>query len=297
VTENEIKQTLPKPTQRIGLALGGGGARGLAHILVLEAFDELGVVPAIISGTSIGAIFGAAYASGMSGRDLRQHTVDVLTRRFDLVRDLFSARAQPTDRSWNIFSGRSAILAPEALLDVILPDRVAPTFSELSIPLKVVASDYFALEPQVFETGQLRPAVAASMALPVIFKPVEHNGRTLIDGGFVNPLPFDIIRGDADTLIAIDVNGAPQEIAKDKSPTALSTLFAVSFLFERSIVREKMRHSEPDIYIDGGTAHFQVLDFLKVREILEAAEPAKERVKRQLDRLLDPNVTDVDQSS
>lgn len=281
----------------IGLALGGGGARGLAHILVLEAFDELGIRPAVISGTSIGAIFGAAYASGLAAQEIRTHTVEILTRRFNLVRDLFSARAMPSERSWNIFSGRNALLAPEALLDVILPGEMAATFEELEIPLRIIASDYFALEPAIFREGALKPAVAASMALPVIFKPVKYQDRTLIDGGFVNPLPFDVIRGEADVLVAVDVNGTPQELEKEKYPSALSTLFAVSFLFERAIVREKMRHTEPDIHIESGTGHFQVLDFLRIKEILEAAVPAKERLKRQLDRVLSSKVIETSAST
>src|SRR4051812_29553165 len=81
-------------TPTIALALGGGGARGLAHIPVLEAFDELGLRPKIIAGTSIGAIFAAAYASGLSGKQIRAHTIEVLKKRLDLVRDLYAARVR-----------------------------------------------------------------------------------------------------------------------------------------------------------------------------------------------------------
>ena len=97
-------------TPSIGVALGGGGARGLAHIPMLEAFDELGIRPKVIAGTSIGAIYGAAYASGISGKELRAHTELVLSQRFGLVRDLFAARAQPFQRVMNLFAARSALL-------------------------------------------------------------------------------------------------------------------------------------------------------------------------------------------
>ena len=80
---------------RIGLALGGGGARGLAHIAVLEAFEELGVTPSRIAGTSIGALYGAAYASGMSAAHIRALTEETLGSRFDVIRQLFSSRAPP----------------------------------------------------------------------------------------------------------------------------------------------------------------------------------------------------------
>ena len=90
-------------TPRIGLALGGGGARGLAHIAMLEAFDELGIRPNVIAGTSIGALYGAAYASGISGKDLRDHTRLILGQRFGLIRDLFNATAQPFQRLIGVF--------------------------------------------------------------------------------------------------------------------------------------------------------------------------------------------------
>ncbi len=211
----------------IGLVLGGGGARGLAHILMLEVFDELGLRPKIIAGTSIGAIFGAAYASGLAAADIRAHTVDVLTRRFGLVRDLLFARAQSGSGFWNIFSARSALLAPSALLDVVLPRGVARDFADLEIPLRIIASDYYALEPAVLSSGPLRRAVAASMALPAIFEPVNIDGRTMIDGGLTNPLPFDVIEGEADILVAIDVTGVTVPSEKRAHPTALEAVVRI----------------------------------------------------------------------
>lgn len=277
----------PAPrTPRIGLALGGGGARGLAHIAMLEAFDEMGIRPAVISGTSIGAIYGAAYASGLSGKDLREHTRTVLSQRFALLRDLFAVRAQPLQRLFNLFSAPSAILDPAALLDVVLPKTLANDFSELKIPLHIVASDFYDQEPLVFSSGSLRTAVAASMALPVIFQPVVVNGKAYIDGGLTNPLPFDILDDLADVVVAIDVSGAPVPDPKRATPTAFEALFASAFLFERSIVKEKLKSKQPDILISAGTSQYQVLDFLKADEILAAAEPAKSRLKFQLERVL-----------
>jgi NTE family protein len=276
----------------IGLVLGGGGARGLAHIVMLEVFDELGIRPKIIAGTSIGAIFGAAYASGLAAADIRAHTVEVLTSRFGLVRDLLIARAQGATRIWNVFSA-NALLAPSALLDVVLPRGVARDFADLEIPLRIVASDYYALEPAILSSGPLRRAMAASMALPVIFEPVNIDGRTMIDGGLTNPLPFDILEGEADILVAIDVSGVTVPSPKRAFPTALEALFASSFLFERSIVREKLKYRQPDIYIDAGTGRFQVLDFLKVKDVLAAAAPAKEKLKGQLMRMLGAEVLPV----
>jgi NTE family protein len=278
--------TVDEKVPSIGLVLGGGGARGLAHILMLEVFDELGIKPKIIAGTSIGAIYGAAYASGLSARDIRAHTEETLTKRFGLVRDLFAARVQTSGHFWNLFSDRYAILAPEALLDLILPRNVPLAFEDLEIPLCVVASDFYAVEPAVFSQGPLRPAVAASMALPVIFEPVLIGGRSFMDGGLTNPLPFDILAGEADVLVAIDVSGTTVPSPLRARPTALEALFASSFLFERSIVREKLKSHQPDIYIDAGMGRYQALEFLKVREIFAAAEPAKEQLRTKLLRVL-----------
>lgn len=271
---------------RIGLALGGGGARGLAHIAMLEAFDEMGIRPSVIAGTSIGAIYGAAYASGLSGKDLREHTRVVLSQRFGLLRELFAARAQPLQRLFNLFSAPSALLDASALLEVVLPKSMANDFSELKTPLYIVASDFYDQEPLIFNSGPLRTAVAASMALPVIFQPVVVDGKAFIDGGLTNPLPFDILDEKSDVVVAIDVSGAPVPDPKRATPTAFEALFASAFLFERSIVKEKLKSKQPDILISAGTSQYQVLDFLKADEILAAAEPAKSRLKFQLERVL-----------
>jgi NTE family protein len=281
-----VNGKLPTLTSSIGLALGGGGARGLAHIAMLEAFDELGVRPKIIAGTSIGAIYGAAYASGISGRELREHTRFILSQRFGLLRDLFAATAQPFQRLLSVFGARNAILDPAVVLDIILPKAVKNDFADCEIPLRIVASDFYEQEPRVFTEGRLRTAIAASMALPVLFQPVIDGGRALIDGGLTNPLPFDILMGDADIVVAIDVSGAPVPDPRRVAPTAFEALFSSAFLFERTIVREKLKAAQPDILISAGTSQFQVLDFLKFDDILAAAEPAKERLKQQLDRVL-----------
>ncbi len=279
-------QKSASPAPRIGLALGGGGARGLAHIAMLEAFDELGVRPAVIAGTSIGAIYGAAYAAGISGKDLRAHTTYILSQRFGLLRDLFAARSQPLQRMMNPFAARDAILDAHAVLDLVMPKGIKSDFSDLIIPLKIVASDFYEQEAVVFQSGALQSAVAASMALPVIFQPVLRDNRVLIDGGLTNPLPFDLLLAESDVVVAIDVSGAPVPDAKRATPTAFEALFASAFLFERSIVREKLKSSQPDILISSGTSQFQVLDFLKCDAILAASNAAKERLKVQLDRVL-----------
>lgn len=290
----------------IALALGGGGARGLAHILVLEVFDELGLRPARISGTSIGALYGAAYASGMSAKIIRAHTEEMLSQRFDLVRQIFAARATPVARLLSFVPLRNALLDPSALLEAVLPTGVARTFAELKTPLLTVACDFYSQTEIVTSAGDLRPAVAASMALPVLFAPVLIGGRAMVDGGFVNPLPFDVFPpapgAGTEITVAIDVSGgAPdaQPVIPATSdgrtmlpappattPSAMDVLAASSQILQRSIVREKLKARRPDILIECPVDSFSVIDFHKWREVLAASAPIKEQLKRALERVL-----------
>ena len=279
---------------RIALALGGGGARGLAHIAVLEAFDELGLKPGIIAGTSIGAIFGAAFAAGLTAKLIRAHTEETLSQRFDLVRQVLAARAEPISRLLRFLPLRNALLDATSLLDAILPTGVPRTFEALPIPFKAVACDFYAQSELVFTAGDLRTAVAASMALPVLFAPVMIGGRAMVDGGFVNPLPFDVITAAGDITVAIDVSGgAPDDgpglVRSDQpraQPSATEVLAASSQILQRSIVREKLRARQPDILVACPVDAFGVVDFHRWREILAAAEPVKDHLKRQLERVL-----------
>lgn len=282
-----------KSSPKIGLALGGGGARGLAHILILEAFDELGIKPSFITGTSIGAIYGAGYAAGYSAAYIRAHTEETLSQRLDLFRGLVSARAQPIQRLFNLLPIRSGLLDPAAVLDIVLPGRMPTTFDRLSIPLTIVATDFHAQDVVLLRDGDLKPAIAASIALPALFAPVQLGGRTLIDGGFVNPLPFDLIAPAADITIAIDVSGGARDDSA-AAPGLLGTLLASSQILQRSIVREKLKSLQPDIYVASTVERFHVLEFNKFREILAAAVPAKEALKRQLDRVLSADTVAAD---
>ncbi len=281
VTAVPTKAELPAPIPQapsIALALGGGGARGLAHILILEAFDELGIRPAFIAGTSIGAIYGAAYAAGLSAAHIRAHTEEVLAQRLDLARNLIAARSDPVQKIFRLFALRSSLLKPESLLEHVLPSRVPRRFSDLQIPLAVVATDFYAQDTVVFSEGDLRQAIAASIALPVIFQPVIINNRAFMDGGLVDPLPYDLAAAAADISVAIDVSGAPRSDPRDMGPGAVEAIVAC--------VREKLKRQQPDIYIDVDVDAFHVLEFHRFREILAAAAPAKDLLKRKLGLLM-----------
>jgi len=281
--QNELA---PPRMPSVALALGGGGARGIAHILMLEVFDELGIRPKIIAGTSIGALYGAAYASGLNAHQIRAYTEETLGRRFDLVRQLFAARSEPVQRLLRVLPLRSSLLNPAALLDLLFPGQVAKDFAALQIPLKIVATNLASHEAMVLDSGPLRPAVAASIAIPVLFSPVIIEGRTLVDGGLANPLPFDLIDGAADVTVAIDVNAKTAEADIGPRPTAVEVIVQSIQILQKSVTRERLRYRRPDILIEVAVDHFGVLEFTRPHEILEAAKPAKAELRRALQQAL-----------
>jgi NTE family protein len=187
------------------------------------------------------------------------------------------------------------LLEPTVLLDLMLPSKVARDFAHLAIPLRVVATDFYAQEQVVIDHGDLRSAVAASMALPAIFTPVTRDGRVLMDGGLVNPLPFDVLNGAADITVAIDVSGASLGPGKRLQPTAVAALMASSQILQRSIVREKLKARQPDIYVDVEVDEFHLLEFHRFEQVLGAAGGAKDQLKRQLERVLTSHTAELAQ--
>lgn len=271
---------------RIGLALGGGGARGLAHIPALEALDELGLKPACIAGTSIGAIIGAAYASGLSGADIRAHALAALADQGKVFARLMQLRPKTLRELFDRQSWGGLRLDPERILALFLPGAVARDFAELATPLTIVATDYYGWHEQDIVDGDLHKAIAASIALPMLFRPVRLNGRVMMDGGLVNPLPADKVT-DADLVIAIDVVGGPEPRGGRDMPGAADAIFGATQILMQTIISERLRHDRPDILIRPDINRFRILDFLKVRAILKAAEPVKDELKRRIGRIVE----------
>jgi NTE family protein len=275
-------ELVPMTSPRIALVLGGGGARGLGHIPVLEALDELGLKPTLIAGTSIGAVCAWPYAAGVSGRDLRAHTMHLLTSRTGILQRLRGKGRSRLLEMAQLAPWGKALLSAELLLEIIAPDGIATTFEALQIPLQVVATDFHGQAQAVFGTGAVLPAVAASMAIPGLFAPVMIQKRAHVDGGLVNPLPVDLVAPLADITIAVAVNGVPLQPDAEHLPSAMETLSSSFQIIERSLVREKLKTVRPDILLEPAIDRFRTLDFLKAAEILAAAEPVKEQLKRAL---------------
>ncbi|WP_202911104.1 patatin-like phospholipase family protein [Ancylobacter sp. TS-1] len=280
---------LPVPARQGGptlaLALGSGGARGLSHILVLEALDELGVRPAALAGASIGALFASVYAAGMPAREIRQLTLHTLRNRGEVMRRLLAARVGRIADLFGAGLGNPVLIDAERFIEGFLPETVPQTFEELSIPLQVVATDYWERCERTFGAGPIRPAVAASLAIPGLIRPVQHDGHTLVDGGAVNPLPFDLLRGRADIVLAVDITGGHGGETRGV-PAPFDAMFATLQIMASAIVGEKLKAGAPDMLIRPNVHDFRVLDFFRAAAILKAAEPAKDEVKRRLELVL-----------
>jgi NTE family protein len=273
-------------SRSFALALGGGGARGLAHIAVLEALDDMGTRPAAIAGTSIGALIGAAYAAGMSGKEIRRFVIMLAHDRAEILRRLIATRAGTFANLLNLGFGSATLVDAEKFCEQFLPEQVPHDFGELEIPLLTVATDLYRREQAVFSSGALKPALAASIALPAVMRPVVLAERILIDGGATNPLPFEELRGRADVVVAVDISGAPTDARRD-IPSPWECMLATVLVMANAITAEKIKRGAPDLIVRPKVGAFRALDFLQASAILRAAEPVKAELKEKLAALLD----------
>lgn len=270
---------------RIGVALGGGGAKGLAHIPMLEALDDLGIKPHRIAGTSIGAIIGALYASGLSGAEIR-----ALVEQF-LVKDDQASHLIALPRSLRWLDFIDPALDDGGLLDssdfiTFLGETMpARRFRDLQIPLKVMTADLWSGEAVVLESGELLPALQASMALPGIFPPVDHAGRLLVDGGVANPLPYDLLTDECDVVVAIDVSG-DGKLDDGDALSFMGVLFHSFHTMSGNILAAKLEQQKPDIHIRPHITNVRVLEFYKAEQVFAQALPGKRSLEKALQRIL-----------
>ncbi len=270
----------------LALALGAGGARGLAHIVVLETLDELGVKPVALAGSSIGALIGAAYAAGLRGREIRRTVIALAHDRGEVLRRLVAARASNLSDLFGSGIGNVTLVDAEKLCELFLPTEIPDDFSQLQIPLTVIASDLHGRREVAMSTGSLRSAIAASIALPALTRPVVREGRVYVDGGATNPLPFDHLRGKADIVMACDISGAPT-VDRTELPSTLESLFATILVMSHTITAAKLREGAPDIVLTPNVGIFRALDFFQASAILRASEPLRHEIKARLAAALD----------
>ena len=273
-------------TPSIGLALGGGSARGLAHIPMLEVFDELGIKPKVIAGCSIGSLVGAAYAGGMSAAEIRARAEMLLANRIGAMRYAFGEkRLNPFDLV--ALKGLASLhLQGETLAGLVLPETLPKLIEELPIPFKVIATDFDTMEERVLETGPLVKAVAASIAIPGVILGPEYDGHCYVDGGVTNPVPFDHVREGVDIVVAVDVTGRPRA-ADGASRSNMELAVGSLLILFHQVAALRRAINPPDIYIRPAIDGFAGGDFFRIREVMEQAATAKDQLKRELERRIE----------
>lgn len=203
----------PKKIPKLGLALGGGAARGFAHIGVLQVLEEEGITPDFVTGTSAGSLVAAFYASGKSGAQL-SWLADAMDE------------SQLTD--WTMpFVGRG-VLRGEALVKYINTQLNGLKIEDMKIPLGIVATDLQSGEGILFRRGDVATAVRASSAVPSVFEPVRIGNKDFVDGGLVSPVPVRYVKQmGAQFIIAVDISSRPEDAKTSDMLRVLLQTFSI----------------------------------------------------------------------
>ena len=257
----------PRPPLRIALVLGGGAARGFAHIGVIKALEAQGIVPDMVVGTSAGSVVGALYASGMSGFELQSLALQMQENMLE---------------DWTL--PNRGVLKGEALQDFINQKVKNLTIQKLPKPLGVVATDLQSGEMTLFRTGNTGMAVRASSAVPGLFQPVEISGREYVDGGLTSPVPAQSARTmGADFVIAVDISNVSR---RDKLTGTLDVLLQTFTIMGHTISRHELE--DADVVIRPNTAAVSSTDFegrhLAILEGEKAAAAIMPELKAKLAR-------------
>jgi NTE family protein len=291
----------PAPRTRIGLVLSGGGARGFAHVGVLEVLEELRIPIDLIAGTSMGAVVGGLYAQGLSPRELVSVVEDIdWTTAFDDAppRRELSFRRKRDDfdfltnlrlyiKDWRIALPKGLIEGQKItniLGELTLPAATVRDFDELAIPFRAVASDADTGEAVILADGSLARAIRASMAIPGIFSPVELDDRLLVDGGVSKNLPVDVARDlGADVIIAVDIGTSPAD-----SPGVTSALSiggqTLTVLMYRNTREQIALLGAGDVLIQPDMSGITTASFEKGREGIERGAAATRSMAAALNR-------------
>lgn len=298
---------------RIGLVLGGGGARGFAHVSVIKELERRHIPIDCIAGTSMGALIGGLYASGMSIEEIEKMVVELdwagtfddslerPERSFRRKRDddlsLLSAKPGIDKSGIKITSG---LLAGETIM--LLLERLSNeasrsgNFDQLVIPFRAVATDINTGEAAVLRSGNLSIAMRASMSIPGVLRPVKIGDQLLVDGGIVNQVPVDVARGmGADIVIVVDV-GTPLA-SLDENASILVFADQLGSLMTVSNTKKSIESLGPnDVLIQPALGEkVRTGEFLKVKLALEIGHQAMQDVGPQLDRLVKPGVDKSDE--
>ena len=303
----------PKP--KIGIALGGGAARGWAHIGILGALAEMGIKPDIIAGTSIGALVGSAYANGQE--KALEKWVRALTWK-EIVGFL----------DVSVIPG--GLIEGDKLIEFAKSRTADTDIESLPTPFGAVATEITTGREVWMREGRVLDAVRASISLPGIFKPVKRDGTWLVDGGLVNPVPISLCRAmGADTIIAVNLNAGivgthrhirtrkkekdqneengiwdrisdafNQQLNKHKkqwleqilgdnhdSPGSFEVLAGSINIMQERITRSRLAGDPPDILLEPKLAHIGLMDFDRAEEAIEVGRQSVEKASSQLQKI------------
>jgi len=256
---------------KLGLALGGGGAKGFAHLGILEVLTEAGIEFDIVAGTSIGAFIGAVYVSDKL-EELKNYAVNIGITDIPFL-------LGPTWPQGGLFSGK--------VLGKLIDEYIhIENIEDLKKPFATVCIDLNSGEVVTFTEGNLKRAVRASTSIPGLFKPVLFEGKLLVDGGVLESVPDQAVRDlGADFIVAIDLLSdlsGNQTFNNGKPPSIVEVVQRSSILAQRKITELKFKERPPEIVISPPLSHIKVMDFHNGKAIVEIGREAAKKVLPEL---------------
>jgi NTE family protein len=218
----------------------------------------------------------------MSGREIRDHALSLLSRKMDMARHVFGAKQTKLGDIFSIKGLMSLHLDGQKLADIALPDHLPQRIEDQLIALKIIATDFESMEEVVLISGPILQAVGASIAIPGFIAAPRINGRIHVDGGVKNPVPFDHVREGMDFVVAVDVTGRPRPITRGH-PTNIELAVGSLFIMFHELANLRKTQVPPDIYLTPDVDQFAATDFFKAKQIMDAAAPCKDKLKRSLE--------------
>jgi NTE family protein len=272
--------------KKVGLALGGGGARGFAHIGVLKVLEKYKIPIDYISGTSIGALIGALYSAEPNAKKMEK---EVLETNWDAFFDY-------TFPQKGLIKGAKI----EAYLEKKLTDL---KFNQLKIPLFITAFDIENKQEIIFNKGNVAKAVRASISIPGIFVPVENNGRILVDGGLTDLIPTEILKKEgAEVIIAVNVDSvrekkpsikeeAIKNVGQKRIPGVVYTISKSLQIMDAEASKAELNLDKADVVINLNLENIETLDFskTKIKTTIKKGEMAATKLIKKLTQITENN--------
>ncbi len=262
-----------KKNYKIGIALGGGAARGYAHIGVLNAIDELNIPISYVSGTSIGSFIGALYASG----NLKNFENEVRSKNSFMKDVLF--KLDPVFPKLSIMNGNEVIKIFKELTDI-------RTFEELEIPLTTVATDIINNKKIESNKGDIINAIKASIAIPGVLTPTYVDENLCVDGGLIDPVPLQsIVDMGSDITLAVNLYGLQSSKKNDHKYNIVDIVDRSAKIILNNVAHLSFKNNEPDILIEPPIDQFKGWDFHKSNDLIEIGYDTAKKILNENEEL------------